>query len=229
MAQAAQQVAAADVQRRSGPAGAAADAIQAYVHGGSNPLTSGGNAMTNATNSLLRAEYVNSLATNQNDAIDQYRLAALQEQAAKSNLQQQTTAAQSKRPAGRPGPPGRGRRPVPATGHAQPGHRPDRGAGRPAAGRAAAAAAAAASPPGRSAAAQQQPSSRGRGRGPPAGVGRQPSGGLAGGCVHSRAVRPAPRRPVTGHRARWLPPRAGSVTPTCGGPPGPARSTVRAW
>ena len=71
-----------------------ADAIEAYVHGGSNPLTSS-NPLSNATNSLLRAEYVNSLATNQNDAIDQYHLAALQEQAAKANLQKQTSAAQA--------------------------------------------------------------------------------------------------------------------------------------
>jgi cell wall-associated NlpC family hydrolase len=43
---------------------------------------------------LLRAEYVSSLATNQSDAVDQYHLAALQDQAAKVNLQHQQSAAQ---------------------------------------------------------------------------------------------------------------------------------------
>ncbi len=71
------------------------DAIQAYVHGGNNPLTTGSNPMNDATNSLLRAEYVDSLATDQSDAIDQYHLAAVEAQSAKANLQQQTTAAQA--------------------------------------------------------------------------------------------------------------------------------------
>ena len=71
-----------------------ADAVQAYVDGGNNPLT-GGNAIQGATNSLLRAEYINTLATNQSDAIDQYRLASLQEEAAAKQLKQRESAAQA--------------------------------------------------------------------------------------------------------------------------------------
>jgi cell wall-associated NlpC family hydrolase len=93
--QAQNRLAAADSHATKARTALQADAINAYVHGGNNPLTSGGNAVSDATNTLLRAEYVNSLATNQSDAIDQYRLAAVQDQAAKANLQQQTSAAQA--------------------------------------------------------------------------------------------------------------------------------------
>ena len=93
--QAARQVAAAGASATHAKTALQADAIEAYVHGGSNPLTAGGTAVSDAGNSLLRAEYVNSLATNQNDAIDSYDLAAVQEQAAKANLQKQTSAAQA--------------------------------------------------------------------------------------------------------------------------------------
>jgi peptidoglycan DL-endopeptidase CwlO len=79
-----------------------ADAVQAYVHGGANPLTASNNPLTASnnplssdTNDLLRAEYVNSLATDESDAIDEYHLAALQDQAAKTQLQQETAAAQT--------------------------------------------------------------------------------------------------------------------------------------
>ena len=71
------------------------DAVDAYVNGNSSPLVSSSNAVANATNSLLRAEYVNTLATNQNDAIDQFHLAALQERQAQANYSQQTAAAQA--------------------------------------------------------------------------------------------------------------------------------------
>jgi cell wall-associated NlpC family hydrolase len=93
--QAAGQVAAAGASASHAKTALQADAIEAYVHGDSNPLTAGGTAVSDAGNSLLRAEYVNSLATNQNDAIDSYDLAAVQEQAAKANLQKQTSAAQA--------------------------------------------------------------------------------------------------------------------------------------
>ncbi len=93
--QAARQVAAAGASASHAKTALQADAIEAYVHGDSNPLTAGGTAVSDAGNSLLRAEYVNSLATNQNDAIDSYDLAAVQEQAAKANLQKQTSAAQA--------------------------------------------------------------------------------------------------------------------------------------
>ncbi len=95
VAQAAQQVAQAGAHASQTRTALEADAIDAYVHGGANPLTTSNNALNSATNSLLRAEYVNSLATNQTDAIDQFHLAALQDQAAKANLQQQTSAAQA--------------------------------------------------------------------------------------------------------------------------------------
>ena len=94
VAQAAQQVAAAEASANKARSALKMDAVQAYVHGGNSPLSSGG-AMASANQSLLRAEYVNSLAVNQRDAIDQFRLAALQEQAATAQLQQQTTAAQA--------------------------------------------------------------------------------------------------------------------------------------
>jgi cell wall-associated NlpC family hydrolase len=71
-----------------------ADAVQAYVTGGNESYGSG-DAIQNATSSLLRAEYINTLATNQSDDIDQYRLATLQEQAASTQLNQQEKAAQA--------------------------------------------------------------------------------------------------------------------------------------
>jgi cell wall-associated NlpC family hydrolase len=94
VAQAAQQVAAADAHESKARVGLRQEAIQAYVHGGSSPFTAGSNVVTNAADSLLRAEYVNSLATNESDSIDQFRLAAVQEQTAKTNLQHETQAAQ---------------------------------------------------------------------------------------------------------------------------------------
>ena len=92
--QAAQQVAAAEANATKARQALKDDAVLAYVHGGNSPLASG-SAMASANESLLRAEYVNSLAANQHDAIDQFRLAALQEQAAKAQFQQQQNAAQA--------------------------------------------------------------------------------------------------------------------------------------
>lgn len=94
VATAQQQLAAAQATTAKAREALKADAIQAYVNGGNNPLSSP-DAVQNATNSLLRAEYINTLATNQSDAIDQYRLASLQEQAATAKLKQQESAAQS--------------------------------------------------------------------------------------------------------------------------------------
>ena len=87
------QLAAAQATTQKARQALKADAITAYVNGGDNPLSSG-NAIQSATSSLLRAEYVNTLATNQSDDIDQYRLAALQEEAAANQLKKQQTAAQ---------------------------------------------------------------------------------------------------------------------------------------
>ncbi|HLI55340.1 MAG TPA: NlpC/P60 family protein [Acidimicrobiales bacterium] len=71
------------------------DAIQAYIDGGQNPLQSGSNIVESANKSLLRAEYVDTLATDQTNAIDRYRLATLQEQAAQNRYKQQESAAQA--------------------------------------------------------------------------------------------------------------------------------------
>ena len=88
------QLAAAEATTQKARLALKADAIQAYVNGGNNPLSSP-NAVQNATNSLLRAEYINTLANNQSQDIDQYRLAALQEQAAAAKLKQQESAAKA--------------------------------------------------------------------------------------------------------------------------------------
>ncbi len=93
VADAAREVAAADAHAARTRALLRESAIRAYIDGGTNPLASATNAVANATDTLLKAEYINSLATNQTDAIDQYHLAALQDQAAKQNLQLQTRAA----------------------------------------------------------------------------------------------------------------------------------------
>jgi peptidoglycan DL-endopeptidase CwlO len=69
------------------------DAVQAYVNGGNNPQASGSTAMQSANNALLRAEYVDTLATDQNNAIDQYHLASLQQQAAENTLKKKESAA----------------------------------------------------------------------------------------------------------------------------------------
>jgi cell wall-associated NlpC family hydrolase len=94
VSQAAQQVAAADATTSRARNALRQAAINAYVQGNSSPLSAGGGGVTSATNSLLGAEYVNSLATDQADAIDQFHLAAVQDQTARANLQQQTRQAQ---------------------------------------------------------------------------------------------------------------------------------------
>jgi peptidoglycan DL-endopeptidase CwlO len=71
------------------------DAVQAYVNGGNNPQASGSTAMQSANNALLRAEYVDTLATDQNNAIDQYHLATLQQQAAENTLKKNQSAAKA--------------------------------------------------------------------------------------------------------------------------------------
>ena len=94
VASAQSRLAAAQASAQSARNALKADAVQAYVDGGNNPLN-GGNAIQGATNSILRAEYVNTLATNQSEAIDQYHLASLQEEAAAKQLKQREGAAQS--------------------------------------------------------------------------------------------------------------------------------------
>ncbi|HWE57025.1 MAG TPA: NlpC/P60 family protein [Acidimicrobiales bacterium] len=70
------------------------DALQAYMNGGSDPYESG-NALQSASADMLRTEYIDTLATNQSNAIDQYHLAALQENADAKQLKQQESAAQA--------------------------------------------------------------------------------------------------------------------------------------
>jgi cell wall-associated NlpC family hydrolase len=86
------QLASAQASVSAARAALEADAIQAYVDGGSGPM-SGSNSVQGAEAGVLRAEYVDTLATDQSDAIDQFHLATLQEQAAASALQRQETAA----------------------------------------------------------------------------------------------------------------------------------------
>jgi cell wall-associated NlpC family hydrolase len=95
VAQAAKQVAAASAQESRSKTILQKDAINAYVQGGANALTSTNNPLTSANDGILRAEYANSLATDQTEAIDQYHAAALQHEAAKAQLQQETSAAQA--------------------------------------------------------------------------------------------------------------------------------------
>lgn len=71
------------------------DAIQAYVNGGQAAPSGASDAMQSATESLLRAEYVDTLATDQSEDIDRYRLASLQEQSAANSLKQQESAVRS--------------------------------------------------------------------------------------------------------------------------------------
>jgi peptidoglycan DL-endopeptidase CwlO len=71
------------------------DAIDAYVNGGNEQPSGSSSAMQSANESLLRAEYVNTLATNQSEDVDRYRLDSLQEQTAANNLKKQESAVQS--------------------------------------------------------------------------------------------------------------------------------------
>ena len=86
VAAAAAQAAAADAAANTAKAGLRQEAVDAYTRGGTSGLTSASNTLANANNSLLRAEYVDSLATHQNDAVDRYHLASLQAEAAKAQL-----------------------------------------------------------------------------------------------------------------------------------------------
>lgn len=69
----------------------AADAIQAYVDGGTNPLAAS-SASNTVTAALLRSEYASTLATDQTNAIDQYRTASLVEETAATDLAKQASA-----------------------------------------------------------------------------------------------------------------------------------------
>jgi cell wall-associated NlpC family hydrolase len=83
---AAAQAAAADAAVNKAKAGLRQEAVDAYTRGGTSGLTASSSSLANANNSLLRAEYVDSLAANQNDAVDRYHLASLQAEAAQAKL-----------------------------------------------------------------------------------------------------------------------------------------------
>jgi cell wall-associated NlpC family hydrolase len=83
---AAAQAAAANAAVNKAKAGLRQEAVDAYTRGGTSGLTASSSSLANANNSLLRAEYVDSLAANQNDAVDQYHLASLQAEAAQAKL-----------------------------------------------------------------------------------------------------------------------------------------------
>jgi cell wall-associated NlpC family hydrolase len=71
------------------------EALDAYTGGGTSHALSGASTLGTATASLLGAEYVDSLASSQQDALDQYRLADVQAKTAKATLQQAQVAAQA--------------------------------------------------------------------------------------------------------------------------------------
>ena len=51
--------------------------------------------MQSANQTVLRAEYANTVATNQSDTVDQYHAASVQEQTAENNLKNKTSAAEA--------------------------------------------------------------------------------------------------------------------------------------
>jgi cell wall-associated NlpC family hydrolase len=73
-----------------------ADAVDAYINGGTLAAVASrtANPVTAADGGLLRGEYVTTLAGSQSDAIDRYRSAASQEQAAEAALQVAERASQ---------------------------------------------------------------------------------------------------------------------------------------
>ena len=95
VSQAAGQLASAQKTANQARAAVQQDAVQAYVDGGNSPLLSGSNAMQSANQTVLRAEYANTVATNQSDTMDQYHAASVQEQTAENNLKKKTSAAEA--------------------------------------------------------------------------------------------------------------------------------------
>ncbi|MGH9060779.1 MAG: hypothetical protein ACRDZY_14890, partial [Acidimicrobiales bacterium] len=94
--QASQQLSAAEASANQARSALTREAVDAYTHGGAN--AGGGSAassLANADTSLLRAEYTDSLAANQHDAFDRFRLASIQAQTARSNLQGARAQAQA--------------------------------------------------------------------------------------------------------------------------------------
>lgn len=88
--QAAAQVASANAAATKAKQALSQEAVDAYTRGGNSLTGNSDQSLTSANNSLLRAEYADSLATTQSDSLDSYRLAAVQARTAQANL----TAAQ---------------------------------------------------------------------------------------------------------------------------------------
>ncbi|MCU4184250.1 C40 family peptidase [Acidiferrimicrobium sp. IK] len=88
-------LAAADAATAKARGALSAEALDAYTGGGTTRALQGASTLGTATASLLGAEYVDSLAASQRDALDQYRLAAVQDKTAKATLQQALVAAQA--------------------------------------------------------------------------------------------------------------------------------------
>jgi cell wall-associated NlpC family hydrolase len=96
--QASRAVASAETAEGKAKAALTAEAVNAYINGGDAAVqaSQGSQPVTSVDQSLIRSEYVGDLASTQSDAMDQYRLSALQAQDAKTNLQVAQTAAQAK-------------------------------------------------------------------------------------------------------------------------------------
>jgi cell wall-associated NlpC family hydrolase len=94
VAQAARRLSEASAQESRSKSILQRDALNAYVHGGADALTSKQGPLNGTNEGLLRAEYASSLATDQRDAMDQYHIYALQDQAAKAQFERQTSAAE---------------------------------------------------------------------------------------------------------------------------------------
>ena len=96
--QASRALAAAQASEGKAKAALTAEAVNAYINGGdaAAQAAQGAQPVTSVDQSLIRSEYVGDLAASQSDAMDQYRLSALQAQDAKTNLQVAQVAAQAK-------------------------------------------------------------------------------------------------------------------------------------
>jgi peptidoglycan DL-endopeptidase CwlO len=71
------------------------EAVNAYMHNGTAGASAvGDNTLQNVNNSLLRAEYASSLAANETDAQDAFRLASLKAGTAKQGLEEARTTAE---------------------------------------------------------------------------------------------------------------------------------------
>ncbi|MGI8491478.1 MAG: C40 family peptidase [Acidimicrobiales bacterium] len=90
VAQAAAAAAAAGANADRARAALRQEAVDSYVRGGAGASVAGN--LASANTSLLRAEYVDTLATNRSDAMDQFHQASLQAQSAQANLAAQVAA-----------------------------------------------------------------------------------------------------------------------------------------